>query len=80
MECPDLIAIVGDEGNVHRALLLCAPSEPEFRLASPSKARPPLHFHDQFDAERRERAAKELLALGVVADGDADVVNDYGNS
>ena len=46
MKCSHLIARASDEGDVHRALLLAAGAEPEFRLACLSEPPPPLHFRD----------------------------------
>jgi hypothetical protein len=75
-----VISIVGDEGDVQRRQPLPAHAEPKFRFAALAEARPALHFHDQFDTEGRERAAKELLALVVIADGESDVIDDHGGS
>src|SRR5450755_4733763 len=77
---PDLVAIVGNESNMHGALNLAIGSEPKFRFVGLSKSRISTYFNHQFYSQGRECTREKLFALLVIANNQSDVINDHGSS
>lgn len=77
IERVDLRAVLRDEGDVHRILLLGMRTEPELRFSVLAESGPALNFHDWLNTKRSKGLSKESLALLVVADSQSDVINDH---
>jgi len=77
VERPHLRTVLGGKRDVHRLLRTITGTEPELWSFLAAESRPSPDFHDERDAQWLQRCGEERLACCIVADGEADVVQDH---